>query len=91
MMNIKRGVILLSLLVLLIGCASPKPGIIRVPYETIQIEKESVPAELLRPCREPDLDALETTGDLERAAVAGLAAARCGNEDKAKIREWQTE
>ena len=78
-------------MVLLAGCATPKPDVIRVPFETIKIEKESVPAELLEPCREPELDAIETTGDLERAAIAGLAAARCGNEDKAKIREWQSE
>jgi len=90
MMNIKSGVTTLSLLVLLTGCATPKPEVIRVPFETIVIEKESVPAELLEPCREPELDAIETTGDLERVSIAALSAARCGNEDKAKIREWQS-
>jgi hypothetical protein len=36
------------------------------------------------------LDALETNEDLERAALAGIAAAKCGNADKAAIREWQS-
>ena len=84
------GVMLLCLMVLLPACASTPPQIIRVPFETIKIEKESVPAELLEPCPEPNLDALETTGDLERVANEGVAAAKCGNDDKAAIREWQS-
>ena len=91
MKRIASGVTLLSLLVLLTGCATCEPEVIRIPYETIRIEKESVPAELLKPCSEPDLATLKTTRDLERAALSGIAAARCGNEDKAKIREWQSE
>ena len=67
------------------------PEVIRIPYETIVIEKVQVPAELLKPCALPDLDAVRTTGDLERVALAALAAARCGNADKAAIREWQSE
>jgi hypothetical protein len=65
--------------------------VVRVPYETVVIEKVRVPAELLKPCAEPDLEAVTTTGDLERVALEGVAAARCGNEDKAAIREWQSE
>lgn len=91
MRRIANGVILICLMVLLTACGLKEPQVIRVPYETIVIEKESVPAELLEPCEEPDLDTLETTGDLERVALAGVAAARCGNEDKAAIREWQSE
>lgn len=53
------------------------------------VEKVEVPAALLAPCPEPDLDTLETTGDLERVALEGIAAARCGNDDKQAIREWQ--
>ena len=77
-------------MVFLPACATKPPQIIRVPYETIKIEKESVPAELLEPCKEPNLDTLETTGDLERVALEGVAAAKCGNADKAAIREWQS-
>ena len=55
------------------------------------IEKVEVPAELLEPCMLPELDGVETTGDLEKIAQDALAAARCGNADKAAIREWQTE
>ena len=75
-------------MVLLAGCATPKPEGIRVPYETIVIEKVQVPSELLEPCPEPVLDTLSTSGDLERVALEGVAAARCGNADKAAIREW---
>ena len=55
------------------------------------IEKEKVPAELLKPCELPDLETVATTGDLERVAQAALQAARCGNEDKAAIKEWQSQ
>lgn len=74
---------------LLTGCAAQDPQVIRVPYETIVIERESVPTELLEPCEGPDLASVRTTGDLERAAIAAIAAAECGNADKAAIREWQ--
>ena len=37
----------------------------------------------------PELDGVETTGDLETVAIAAIAAAKCGNEDKAAIKEWQ--
>ena len=72
------------------ACAAKPPEVIRVPFETIKIEKESVPAELLEPCPEPNLDTLETTGDLERVALEAIAGVRCGNADKAAIREWQS-
>lgn len=55
------------------------------------IEKVQPPAKLLEPCELPDLASIKTTGDLERVAQDALAAARCGNEDKAAIREWQSE
>lgn len=54
------------------------------------VEKVEVPPELLEPCELPDLDNVTTTGHLEAAAIAALAAAKCGNEDKAAIREWQS-
>ena len=78
-------------MVLLGACATKPPEVIRVPYETTVIEKVHVPSELLEPCPEPVLDTLETTGDLERVALEGIAAAKCGNADKAAIREWQSE
>ncbi len=91
MKRIVNGATLLFLMVLLVGCATPKPEVIRVPFETVVIEKERVPSELLEPCPEPSVDKLETTGDLERVALEGIAAAKCGNADKAAIREWQSE
>lgn len=56
----------------------------------IVVEKVQVPAELLAFCEEPDLDAVETTGDLERVAVDAVASLASCNVDKAKIREWQS-
>lgn len=53
------------------------------------VEKVQVPAELLEPCSEPNLDPITTTGDLERVALEGIASTRCGNDDKAAIKEWQ--
>ena len=73
------------------ACAAKPREVIRVPFETIKIEKERVPSELLEPCAEPDVDVLETTGDLERVALEALAGLRCGNADKAAIKEWQEE
>ena len=54
------------------------------------VEKVNVPSNLLEPCKVPELDDVETTGDLERVAQEALAASACGNEDKAAIREWQS-
>lgn len=53
------------------------------------VEKVEVPAELLEPCPEPNLDDIQTTGDLERVAQEALSAATCGNADKKAISEWQ--
>jgi len=69
----------------------PAPEVIRVPYETIRIEKVHVPAELLRPCRVPDLVRLKTAGDLERVAIEAITAASCGNADKEAIKSWSEE
>lgn len=55
------------------------------------VEKVEVPPELLEPCELPNLDNVTTTGNLEAVAIEALAAAKCGNEDKAKIREWQSQ
>jgi hypothetical protein len=55
------------------------------------IEKVHVPSNLLEPCKVPELDDVDTTGDLERVAQEALTSAACGNTDKAKIREWQSE
>ena len=89
-LNIVSGATLLCLLVLLTGCVKDAE-IIRVPVETTVVEKVTVPANLLEPCPTPDLDTLNTTGDLERVALEALAAADCGNDDKEAIREWQAE
>lgn len=55
------------------------------------VERVQVPSNLLEPCELPELDEVETTGDLERVAQEALAAATCGNDDKAAIREWREE
>jgi len=89
--NTKSGAMLLCLLVLLPACATKPPEVIRVPFETTIVEKVRIPAELLEPCREPDLDAVETTGDLERVAGEALASLVACNADKAAAREWQSE
>lgn len=65
------------------------PELIRVPYETIVIEKVRVPEELLRECFEPDLDSLETNGDLEEALGEAVISLQTCSEDKVQIREWQ--
>lgn len=62
---------------------------IRIPYETIVIEKVKVPDELLQFCKEPDLGTIETTGDLERIAGEAVASLTSCNVDKAKIKSWQ--
>jgi len=74
--------------VLLAGCGK-QLEVRPVTLTKTVIEKVNVPAELLEPCKRPDLDTIKTTGDLERVALEGIAAVRCGNEDKAAIREWQ--
>ena len=55
------------------------------------IEKVNVPSNLLEPCEVPELDDVETTGDLERVALEAISAAACGNKDKAAVRQWQSE
>jgi hypothetical protein len=91
MKNIATGLMILCLTAWLTGCATSEPEVIRVPYEKVVVEKVKVPDELLRECPEPNLDALETTGDLERVAGEALLYLKECNEDKAKIREWQSE
>ena len=85
-----HALVFCCLMVLLVGCGKQLEVRPVVLTKTV-IEKVTVPAELLEPCEEPELDSLRTTGDLERAAIRALAAAKCGNEDKAAIREWQSE
>lgn len=87
----KHGLILLCLLVSLTGCAGRELEVLRIPVEKTVIEKVYVPAELARPCPGPNLDALETTGDIEAAAIGALAALKVCDEDKARIREWGIE
>ncbi|TFH46052.1 MAG: hypothetical protein E4H01_10685 [Lysobacterales bacterium] len=60
-----------------------------MPFETIVIEKVKVPDELLEFCKEPSLDPLETTGDLERIAGEAVANLAACNVDKARIKAWQ--
>lgn len=83
------GVILPCLVVLLAGCATRSPEVIRIPYPVTVIEKVQVPEELLRRCRSPNLDALDTTGDIESVAIGALASLATCNEDKERIRTWQ--
>ncbi len=89
MKHIVRGAILLCLMAWLTGCATKPPQVIRVPFETTVVKKVEVPAELLEPCREPSLEPLETTKDLERVAGEAVAALAACSEDKARIKEWQ--
>jgi hypothetical protein len=74
---------------LLTGCGNSSPQIIRVPVEKIVVEKVQAPEELLEPCLEPDLDSLETTGDLERVAAEAIVALVFCNKDKERLRKWQ--
>jgi len=87
----KHGLILLCLMALLTGCAGQELEVLRIPVEKTVIEKVYVPAELARPCPEPNLDSVETTGDVEAVAIDALAALKVCNEDKAAIREWGVE
>lgn len=89
MKNIKNGLILLCLLVLVSACATKPPQVIRVPFKETVIEKVQVPAELLEPCKRADLDTLETTGDLERVALEAITYLEACDQDKTRIREWQ--
>jgi len=87
----RSGVILLFLMALLTGCGKAAPEVIRVPFETVRIEKVRVPAELLRPCRVPAMVLLETTRDLERVAIQAIASIADCNADKAAIEAWSEE
>lgn len=66
------------------------PKIIRVPVETTVYEKVQAPTELLEPCPLPELDSLDTNGDLERVAVEAIVALTFCNKDKERIKEWQS-
>ncbi len=88
---IKHGLILLYLTVSLTGCAARDLEVLRIPVEKTVIEKVYVPAELARPCPGPNLEAIETTGDIEAVALDALAALKVCDEDKAAIREWGIE
>ena len=88
MKHMLLGVILPCLVVLLAGCATRSPEVIRIPYPVTVIEKVHVPTELLRRCRTPNLDRIATTGDVEAIAIEALAALNTCSEDKERIREW---
>lgn len=62
-----------------------------MPFETTVIERIETPAELLEPCREPDLAEVETNEDLERVAGIAVAALAACNQDKERIKAWQEE
>lgn len=67
---------------------------VRTEYRTITetvYEKVEVPAELLRECSEPELDDVETTGDLEQAFGEALISLASCNQDKARIKAWSQE
>jgi hypothetical protein len=89
MKHIVSGLILLCLTVSLTGCGK-RLDVRPVVLTKTVIEKVNVPSNLLEPCALPELDDVETSGDLEAVALEALAAARCGNEDKAAVREWQS-
>jgi len=86
-----RGLTLLFLLVLLQGCSSSAPEIIRVPYERTIVEKVYAPEALLEPCAVPDLVALETNKDIETALGEAIVSLETCNKDKERIREWEAE
>lgn len=75
---------------LLTGCGKRLEVKPIVTTKTV-VEKVNVPSNLLEPCPLPELDAVQTTGDLEQVAIEAIAAAKCGNEDKDAIRTWQEE
>jgi len=88
--HIVNGLTLICLTVLLTGCGK-RLEVRPVTVTKTVVEKVQVPANLLEPCELPELDDVQTTGDLERVAQEALAAAACGNADKSAIREWQEE
>lgn len=90
MKRIALGLTLICLTVLLTGCGK-RLEVRPVTVTKTVVEKVQPPAELLEPCPIPDLDQVRTTGDLEAVAIEALQAAKCGNDDKAAIREWQSE
>lgn len=73
---------------LLTGCGKQLEVRPIVTTKTV-VEKVEVPSNLTEPCQLPELDDVTTSGDLERIAQEALAAAACGNDDKAAIRKWQ--
>ena len=86
-----RGLTLLFLLVLLQGCSSSGPEIIRVPYERTVVEKVQAPEALLEACPVPDLVTLNTNKDLETALGEAIISLETCNEDKERIKIWQGE
>lgn len=89
--RIMSGLTLFFLLVLLQGCSSSAPEIIRVPYERTVVEKVQAPEALLEPCLVPDLVALETNKDLETALGEAIVSLETCNKDKERIKDWQAE
>lgn len=61
----------------------------RIPVTTTAIEKITTPEGLLEPCPEPNLDSLETNGDIEQALGEAILSLEACNTDKAAIRAWQ--
>jgi hypothetical protein len=76
--------------VLLTGCGKRLEVKPIVTTRTV-VEKVQVPEQLLDECEVPQLDDVETTGDLERVAIDAIVSLTFCNEDKAAIREWQSE
>ncbi len=87
--NMLHGVMCLCLMVLLNACGGSTPEVIRIPVTKTVVEKIQTPHELLRDCPEPNLDTLDTNGDLERALGEAIVALDVCTEDKRKIRSWQ--
>ena len=61
----------------------------RIPVTTTVIEKITTPEALLELCPEPNLDNLETNGDIEQALGESIVSLEACNTDKERIRAWQ--
>jgi hypothetical protein len=75
--------------VLLTACGRSAPEVLRIPVTKTVIEKVKTPDELLNECAQPNLDNLETTGDIEAALGEAIIALDSCSEDKKAIKEWQ--
>lgn len=80
---IRRGLISLSLLILLTGCATTE--------RTTVVERALPPAHLLEDCTSPFPVHPRTNGELAKHLGDWRAALRACNTDKAALRAWAEE